>query len=307
VQFEFFRLRFHFKAIDPLIFGEGKSANTLRGAFGTILREVACTPECSAATHHGACAYARIFEPRGFPANGPSGFAERPRPFVFRTHHLDGRAILPGERFYFGIHLFDLNHPAAPHFVEALGRLATEGLGPRRGRAKLTSVDQLATDDRVIARAWDGNKATAVLEPTAVVLTADGAPANAARVRFVTPTELKCGNALAERPEFPVLFARIRDRLSALRAFYGPGPLDIDFRAMGGRASRIEMTHCELRAEHSQRRSSRTGQVHPLGGFTGEAEYRGDLTEFLPYLRVARWTGVGRQTVWGKGEIELVE
>ncbi len=26
------------------------------------------------------------------------------------------------------------------------------------------------------------------------------------------------------------------------------------------------------------RRSSRTGQVHPIGGFIGEAEYEGELT-----------------------------
>jgi hypothetical protein len=53
-----------------------------------------------------------------------------------------------------------------------------------------------------------------------------------------------------------------------------------------------------------ERRSSRTGQVHPIGGFVGEAEYEGDLAEFVPYLHAARWTGVGRQTVWGKGEID---
>jgi len=34
-------------------------------------------------------------------------------------------------------------------------------------------------------------------------------------------------------------------------------------------------------------------------------EYEGDLTEFVPYLRAARWTGVGRQTAWGKGAIEI--
>ena len=40
-----------------------------------------------------------------------------------------------------------------------------------------------------------------------------------------------------------------------------------------------------------------------LGGFVGEAEYEGDLTEFVPYLRAAHWTGVGRQTAWGKGAL----
>jgi hypothetical protein len=35
----------------------------------------------------------------------------------------------------------------------------------------------------------------------------------------------------------------------------------------------------------------------------GEADYEGELGEFLPILRAAEYTGVGRQTVWGKGSI----
>ena len=212
----------------------------------------------------------------------------------------------PGESLNFDVHLFDLNRPALPFFVEALSRLAEEGLGPGRGRARLACVKQLDLDSSVVGRVWDGRQLTEMKEPSTVLLAA-GAPANSARVEFVTPTELKSQAGLADRPEFGVLFARLRDRLSTLRALYGPGPLDIDFRSMGERAARIRMTHCELRSKHAERRSTRTGQVHSLGGFTGEAEYRGDLTEFLPYLRAARWTGLGRQTVWGKGEMHLVE
>ncbi|MGB9605238.1 MAG: CRISPR system precrRNA processing endoribonuclease RAMP protein Cas6, partial [Bryobacteraceae bacterium] len=39
--------------------------------------------------------------------------------------------------------------------------------------------------------------------------------------------------------------------------------------------------------------------------FTGEVEYEGDVAEFVPYLEAAQWTGVGRQTVWGKGELAV--
>jgi hypothetical protein len=119
------------------------------------------------------------------------------------------------------------------------------------------------------------------------------------RVHFLTPAELKG----AEQPEFGVLLARIRDRVSTLRELYGEGPLAIDFKAFGERASRVMMTRCELVPVAAERISRATGQRHSLGGFTGVAEYEGDLAEFLPYLEIARWTGVGRQTVWGKGEI----
>jgi hypothetical protein len=118
-------------------------------------------------------------------------------------------------------------------------------------------------------------------------------------VRFLTPTELKGGGA----PEFGILMARIRDRVSVLRELYGDGPLAIDFKAFGERASGVSMTRCEIDWVAEERVSRSTGQRHSLAGFTGVAEYQGDLAEFLPYLEIARWTGVGRQTVWGKGEV----
>ncbi len=128
---------------------------------------------------------------------------------------------------------------------------------------------------------------------------AAAAPIHRVRVHFLTPTELKG----AEQPEFGILLARIRDRVSTLRELYGDGPLAIDFKAFGERASRVSMTRCELVPVAAERTSRGTGQRHSLGGFTGVAEYEGELAEFLPYLEIARWTGVGRQTVWGKGEI----
>ena len=90
------------------------------------------------------------------------------------------------------------------------------------------------------------------------------------RVRFVTPTELKSEHQVADRPDFGILFGRLRDRISTLRTLYGQGPLEIDFRAMGERAAAVRMTGCELKLTEVDRLSSRSGQRHPLGGFVGE-------------------------------------
>jgi len=70
-------------------------------------------------------------------------------------------------------------------------------------------------------------------------------------------------------------------------------------------ASGANWANARMAVSSAARRSSRTGQTHSLGGFVGKAEYQGDLTEFVPYLRAAQWTGVGRQTAWGKGEFTL--
>ena len=253
-----------------------------------------------------SCPYARMFEPRAT-ALGPSGLADWPRPFVFRATHLDGCTVRPGETFFFDLNLFDMHSHAIAYLVLAFAQLSREGLGPGRGRADLSEVFQRDESGDPAMRIYDGKSLLLQHspEPLELNLEAGAEQIGRVRVRFLTPTELKSGQGLAQRPEFGVLAARIRDRLSTLRELYDDGPLDIDFRAFGERAARVRMVRCEIEQVDVRRRSSRTGQVHPIGGFVGEADYEGELAEFIPYLRAAQWTGVGRQTVWGKGEVAL--
>jgi hypothetical protein len=288
--FEFYRFRFHFRAIDAVHFPEGKSANVVRGSFGMLLRDTA-----------PAATYRRLFEPGAGLGKAPSGLADWPRPFILRASHLDGLTIVPGGGFHFDLHVFDLHEPALEPFRTVFARMAAEGLGPGRGRATMERVDQLDLDDSptlVVDRPG---------EPSVHDFTPGKVPIAGVKVRFKTPTELKSGGTVSDRPEFAVLFGRLRDRLSTLRALYGPGPMDVAFTTLGEKASAIRLRQCDLRWEKVERKSGRTGQVHPLGGFTGVAEYQGDLTEFLPWLHAARWVGAGRQTVWGKGDVRVVE
>jgi hypothetical protein len=280
--FEFFRFRFHFRALDHLHFPQGKSANVVRGAFGAVLRDTV-----------PAEVYSRLFEPGATLGPAPSGLSDWPRPFVLRVAHLDGLTISAGNTLYLDAHVFDLHQPCLVHFQSALACLAEKGLGPGRGRAALERTEELDLDD---SPRESGT-------PNVVSLDASDEPVSSVTVQFRTPTELKASGGLAERPEFAILFRRLRDRLSTLRALYGQGPLEIEFRAMGERASLVRVRHCNLTWEQVNRRSGRTGQVHSIGGFTGEAVYEGDLSEFLPWLKAARWVGVGRQTVWGKGDV----
>ncbi len=247
-----------------------------------------------------------MFEPTAI-APRPSGLADWPRPFVFRATHLDGCTIRPGEGFSFDLNLFDMHSPAIAYLVLAFAQLSHEGLGPARGRADLVEVFQRDENGGPGVRIYDGKSLLLQHGPKPLDLSLDPGDdgIDRVRVRFVTPTELKSGQKIVDRPEFGILAARIRDRLSTLRELYDDGPLDIDFRGFGERAAQVRMARCEIEQVDVKRRSSRTGQVHPISGFIGEADYEGELREFIPSLRAARWIGVGRQTVWGKGEISL--
>ena len=212
--------------------------------------------------------YERLFAPST--QAGPSGLRDLPRPFVLRAAHLEGARFDLGDSFAIGLNVFIARKSEMAPLCQALSG----------------AVDGALT-------AMDGD------ELLRLPLVPHDSPVRRVRVRFLTPTELKG----APQPAFGALFARIRDRVSALRALYGGGPLPIDFRAMGERAGRVRMTRCDVEQVQRQRVSRSTGQRHSLGGFIGVTEYEGELTEFAPYLEAARFTGVGRQTVWGKGEI----
>ena len=280
MTFDLLPLRLHLAARQRLQFAPGAAGNLLRGSFGAALKRVACVPECREARvcpRRASCAYARIFEPAAAAGTGPSGLADWPRPFVFRVRHLDGVTVPPGGAFHVDLHLFETRTPLAPEFLRAF-----EGMW----HATLDSVEPSPEPLRL------------PLEPAAE-------PVHRLRVEFLSPTELKAEGGLAARPDFPILFGRARDRVATLSALYGAGALDIDFAALGRHAASVRMTHCEIASVATERRSTRTGQTHSLGGFTGHAEYEGDLAEFLPYLRAASFTGVGRHTVWGNGEIRV--
>jgi hypothetical protein len=209
---------------------------------------------------------------------------------VLRAAHLDGRTIQTGERFYFDVYLFDTSRRAFDHYVHVFSKLPEQGLGPRRRRVDFESAGPVAENGAQLIE---------------IEISGGGEPAGRVRVDFLTPTELKGGGQIVDKPEFAVLFARLRDRIGALAALYGDHPLVLDWKELGQRAGVVKLTGYDLKSVELTRRSSRTGQVHGIGGTTGWAEYAGALGEFLPALRAGEWCGVGRHCVWGNGQISV--
>jgi CRISPR/Cas system endoribonuclease Cas6 (RAMP superfamily) len=172
--------------------------------------------------------------------------------------------------------------------------MGRRGIGAGSSRMAFRTVHHLDLDGQI-----------ADAEPLVLSLAPCPVAVETVSVDFLTPTELKSREQVVSEPLFPILFARVRDRIATLRTLYGGGPMDVDFRALGERASAVRITASSVRLVEVTRHSSRTGQRHPIGGFAGWASYAGPLAEFLPWLEAAAFTGVGRQTTWGKGEIRV--
>ena len=192
-----------------------------------------------------------------------------------------------GESFELEVLNFDPSLPLLDHFRLAFSQLREEGIGPGRARIELKGADQLATVELPLLHRSE------TVERLKIV--------------FLTPTELKSAGQAVHEPSFDVLLSRARDRIGSLCFLYQGGPPPLDFAGLGLRAREVRMENVSLREEQVERKSSRTGMRHRIGGFVGRAEYTGELGEFLPVLRAAEWTGVGRMTVWGNGQIKVIE
>ena len=248
LDFHLYPLRFHFLALEPIRFPEGKAGNVFRGALGSQLQ---AAPD--------EAVYTQLFAPVSAGA-GPSGFEKRPRPFVLRASHLDGRTVPAGDPFHVDLHLF-LVRPGAPdpisHLTKAFANLDQHGLGAGRGRVKFAGVTRIDVPDSPV----DIHPLTLLLAPAAV-------ECSAVQIHFRTPTELKHDGRIVERPEFGVLFNRVRDRIATLRALYGDGPLSVDFCAMAERAALVRLDRCSLtpvnieRPQFTHRSDARPGRVH---------------------------------------------
>jgi len=291
--------------MEDISFAPGILGNAVRGALGSILRSFACKPECPGSRtcdRARTCTYARIFEPSAPP--GPSGFADPPRPFVIRAAHLEDARIPAGRPFSFFLNVFDTDPALWPQLAMTFAHLAKSGLGPERRRVLLTqaaSVDGNGQPKSIFFA--DGKFLNPPLcDPLSISLAPT--PANRIRVHFITPFELK-GLADPKRPDFHAVFARARDRCGALCTLYGAGPLTINFRELGERSRAIQLTAASITGVSAGRTSSRTHQTHSVGGWIGTADYAGELGDFVPYVAAAKWTGIGRHTAWGNGELHV--
>lgn len=267
-SFAFYSITFQFQARDPFAFPPFLTGNVFRGALGSFL--LSANPG----------AYGALFGHAGSDASLRTTF---PRPFVLRCRNLDGRSYSPGEVFSIHLNLFLSDLQLLEALTAAVTAMGDKGFGPMRSRAALLLPPQhrhysLALGDSV--------------EPTHVI-----------RIHFHTPTELKMDGVVTEPCHFPTLVRQILTRLEHLSLLYGSGTLRLDPRTLRKQAEAIQLSSANLERIEISRRGSRLGQNHPIGGFVGAAEYSGDLTSFIRLLEAASFTGVGRHTVWGNGEI----
>jgi hypothetical protein len=305
------RHRVTLRAAERAVVPPARLPNMLRGAFEMAFRRLVCHDlalDCRACPLVSQCPYPAVFRPAP-PAGSDrlSRAQDLPRPFLFEPPRDAPDTLAPGQELAVGLTVIGRAAALLPYFVVALRALADRGLGPTRARLTLVRVAAEASGGpHVVFR-----EASPVVSANAnglrvpdLAREGDDA-ATRVRVRFLTPTTLRRDGRLVERPTFADLACRLRDRVSALAAFFGDGPVEMDFAGVAAAAAEMRTVECRTAWERRTRRSARTGAVHETSGFVGEAVYEGELGAWMPLLRLGEAVHVGKYAVWGNGWVEV--
>jgi CRISPR-associated endoribonuclease Cas6 len=309
----FVRYRLRLVPRAPLVLPVHGRGAILRGAFGITLRGLVChdlTLECRACPVRAQCPYPDTFEPAP-PEGGDrlSNFSDIPRPFVFDPPTDERAEFRPGETVEFGLTAVGRASRLVPYFVTAFRKLADDGIGPRRARFDLVEVVALGlagptsiykNTEPLVRIAAPTLRASDLVRP-------NDASRTRLTLRFATPVDLRDRGAPVETPELGPLVRRLRDRASSLAVFFGDGPLELDFKGVSALADAVRLVENRTRVVTVNRRSSKTGQRHDVGGFVGQATYEGEaIGRLMPLLRVGEVVHVGKHAAFGNGGMEVV-
>jgi hypothetical protein len=253
----------------------------------------------------------------------------------------------PGEAFDFILTLIGKGVDYLPYFILAFREVAREGIGLNRARCELEEIRSLNPESvfdppesgTLNLESQTPNPESRIPTPESSLIYSsadelfrspqaftlgDYVQARLAQLSlspvncrlstvFLTPTYLKSEGKPVRQPEFHHLFKRVRDRLNALCTFYGPGPIDADFKGLGAAAEKVRTVARHVQWVERSRRSSKTGQRHELSGFVGECVF--DLSTvdcqlstvdaLLRWLICGEFLHVGRHTAWGNGWYEV--
>lgn len=299
---ERFRLTFHVTSLMVLPPYKG---GIFRGAFGNAFRRSVCAirgTDCAECMLRGQCLYVSLFEPPP-----PPGFADAakfhhaPAPYVLNPPLDNRQSYKPGETLFFELILMGRAIDALPYFVYSLIEMGRLGLGRERGRYELTRVDLLRSNEEF--QVYDGKTQILQAYPAGGQTPTDMTPekVKSLSIHFLTPLRLKEKGSLVTQLTFPLFFERLAQRIELLSTFYGTQNTLSALPELHQKAQKIRTTSDELHWYDWERYSARQKNLMKLGGLRGKIHFKGDLTPFMPYLRIGEMVNAGQGTSFGLG------
>ena len=321
------KYRFVIKPRSELILPAYKGS-TFRGGFGHAFKRAVCADregECAKCPLQSKCVYSYVFETKLFsqsekpllktltqtPQEGEGKRLKNtyvPHPFVIEPPLEERQRYEIDDKLSFHLILVGRAVDYIPYFIFAFEELGRIGIGKNRGKYRLEKVISINKERGIII--YDGKSHIrdeyGVIDSVNLVLEALQLDYHQITLRFLTPTRIKYKGKLTKDIDFEVVMRNLLRRLSWLAEVHCEEKWDMDWKGLINRAKeRVSTVHSDLRWHDWERYSQRQATKLKMGGFLGEITFEGDLTEFLPVLKLGEYLHIGKGTVYGLGKYEI--
>ena len=285
--------------------------STVRGVFAASFRKLVCAtgaPVCEGCLLIDRCPYPYIFEtpsPHHIPEPLQRRFRQAPRPYV-----LDVPLAYAGEaELELGLVLVGRAVDFLPYFIYVMEEVGKKGIGRARVPYRLLSVADGSRDggpvifhsaERIVREDFHG----VILE----ALPREGDErVTRVTLEFLTPLRVKKYGGYqesGERMTFATLMDLLLGRIEALSFFHCGGEW-APHEGLRAKAQDVRVVAKNLSLQRLERYSNRRQQRLPLHGLVGTLTVEGELTEFLPLLRMGEYIHIGEGTAFGLGRYRL--
>jgi hypothetical protein len=344
--------RLHLRSLEdvtlPLFLG-----STLRGAFGHALKKSVCLMRhrnCAQCLVADQCIYPYLFETPAPPeVLQLRGQQQAPHPFILSPpilHQLDEdprnshtnsspnatddntdsmdfieayipsarhRHLVAGDEINFDLMLIGRAIDYLPYVVFTVSEMAHTGLGVKRARFELSSVEALTVAEP--AETIYTKESGRIAQHTSVASLAEMIslrlrelpPRDALELKFLSPTRIRIDGEPQARLDFYLLARNLLRRVSLLSAVHGDTTFAPDYASLLTKASQITTQAQGLRWWDWERYSNRQRMKIKMGGFVGPVRYAGEsLEDFMPLVAAGELLGIGAGTSFGLGKYQIV-
>ena len=306
---KFTRLKIHLRALEKIRLPVFPGAS-FRGGFGAALRRACCTMDrqpCQDCMLKTSCVYAAVFETASdHTSHALYQLSDFPRPFIIEPQFPVPEVISAGESFF--CHLILIGHAVnyLPYFIYAFSSLGNAGLGKGRERFKLDSVETaMNTKGKTI---FNGKSQQFLDSPqisSFAEFFSEDDKNEKLSLTFETPTRIKHENILTDDLSFELFMKNLLRRLLLLIQISHNSPWDLDYKAFLNKSKGITKVKSDLYWYDWKRYSNRQKMTMKLGGFMGNIIFQGEITPFLPFIRLGEFVHVGKACTFGLGKYRM--
>jgi CRISPR-associated endoribonuclease Cas6 len=224
-----------------------------------------------------------------------------PHPFIFEPPTISKQVYPPNENFTFNLILIGKAIDYVPYFIYAIDEMGKYGLGKNRGKLELVSIKQ----DRQIIYDGKDKKIKSGIKTKELGLLDHKKPINKLKIKFLTPFRIIYQSKVVQSLDFHILIRSLLRRIGLLSYFHSDQPYKINFTDLISKAEKVHISQSNLSYQKQSRYSTRQHQRIPIEGMIGEITYEGNLTPFIPYLKIGEMVHIGKGTVFGLGKYKM--